>query len=95
MFIVFLKFGPNKANAGTHMDAHKAWIKQGVDDGVFCLVGSLQPNMGGAILAHATSGDALAKRIASDPFVAEGIVVPEIHEVLPHQVDDRLAFLQN
>ncbi len=26
------------------MDEHNAWIKQGFDDGVFLLVGSLQPN---------------------------------------------------
>ena len=37
------------------MDGHKEWIKRGFDDGVFVLVGSLQPSLGGGIVAHNTS----------------------------------------
>ena len=41
MFMVLLKFSENKAQASQFMEAHNAWIKQGFDDGVFLLVGSL------------------------------------------------------
>ena len=52
MFIVLLKFSANKSQAGQYMEGHNTWIKQGFDDGVFLLVGSLQPNAGGGIVAH-------------------------------------------
>ncbi len=63
MFIVLLKVSANKSQAGQFMEGHKAWIKRGFDDGVFVLVGSLQPNQGGAVLAHNTSLSDLQARV--------------------------------
>ena len=55
MFVILLKFAENKAQAAQHMEGHKAWLNEGFKDGVFLLAGSLQPGLGGAILAHNTS----------------------------------------
>ena len=52
MFIVFLRFAAQKARAGEFMEDHKRWIQQGLSDGAFVLVGTLQPQAGGAILAE-------------------------------------------
>ncbi len=93
MFIVLLKFSGNKGQASQFMESHKAWIKRGVDDGVFLLVGSLQPNMGGGIVAHNTSLSALQSRVDDDPFVTENVVRAEILEITPSQADERLKFL--
>jgi uncharacterized protein YciI len=93
MFTVFLRFADGRAKAPQFMDAHKAWIKKGLDDGVFLMVGSLQPNLGGAILAHGVSRDQLETRINEDPFVAKGIVAAEIMEISPARTDPRLEFL--
>lgn len=93
MFAIFLKFAENRAKAPEFMDAHKAWIKQGFDDGVFLMVGSLQPNMGGAVLAHGVSRDEIEVRVNEDPFVAEDIVTAEILEISPARADQRLDFL--
>jgi len=93
MFIVLLKFSDNKAKAGQFMDGHNAWIKRGFEDGVFLLVGSLQPNLGGAIVAHNTSLSDLQDRVNDDPFVAENIVSAEILEITPAKTDERLKFL--
>lgn len=93
MFIVLLKFSDNKAQAGQFMDGHKTWIQRGVDDGVFLLVGSLQPNGGGGILAHGTTLSDLESRVNDDPFVAENVVTAEILEITPAKADERLAFL--
>jgi len=60
---------------------------------VFLLVGSLQPNQGGAIVAHNISLSELQDRVDNDPFVEEGIVNAEILEIDPKKVDDRLGFL--
>ena len=90
---MFLKFSDNKDKAGEFMDAHNAWIKSGFDDGVFLVAGSLQPNAGGAIVAHNTTGSDLQNRVNNDPFVAEEVVSAEILEITPARADDRLQFL--
>ncbi|WDE03220.1 hypothetical protein SG34_017645 [Thalassomonas viridans] len=93
MFVIFLRFSENKSQASQFMQGHKSWIKQGLDDGVFLLVGSLQPNKGGAVLAHNIELADLENRVKNDPFVAENVVTAEIMEISPHQGDERLNFL--
>ncbi len=93
MFVVSLKFSDNKAQAGEFMEGHKAWIQRGFDDGVFLMVGSLQPNLGGGVMAHNTSLEDLQSRVNDDPFVAENVVRAEILEISPSRTDNRLAFL--
>ena len=93
MFVALLRFSDHKAKAGQFMAGHNEWIQRGFDDGVFLMVGSLQPNLGGAILAHNTSLPELEARLAADPFVAEKIVSAEILVVNPSRTDGRLAFL--
>jgi len=93
MFIVQLEFSENRAQAGEFMEGHNAWINRGFDDGVFLLVGGLQPNLGGAIVADNCSLAALQSRVNDDPFVAEGVVSAEIIEITPIRADKRLQFL--
>jgi uncharacterized protein YciI len=93
MFVVFLRFAANRAKAGQFMSGHNEWIRRGFDDGVFLLVGSLQPALGGGILAHNTSLADLQGRVKEDPFVAEQVVSAEIFEIAPSRTDERLGFL--
>lgn len=93
MFIVLLKFSGNKGQASLFMESHKEWIKHGFEDGVFLLAGSLQPNLGGGIVAHNTSLTDLQNRVNDDPFVAENVVSAEIIEIAPAKADERLQFL--
>ena len=93
MFVVLLRFSDNKGKAGQFMDGHMEWLKRGFGDGVFLLAGSLQPKLGGAILAHDTSLTDLKSRVNADPFVAEGVVKAEILEIDPSKADPRLDFL--
>jgi len=93
MFIVLLKFSDNKAKASQFMDGHNEWIKRGFDDGIFLVVGSLQSNLGGGILAHNTTLSDLQSRVNTDPFVAENVVSAEILEITPAKADERLQFL--
>jgi uncharacterized protein YciI len=95
MFVVLLEFAAQRGRASELMDRHKAWIQRGFDDGVFVLAGSLQPQRGGAIVAHNTSLAALQSRVADDPFVAHGVVSAQVLEITPSRTDERLkAFLQ-
>jgi uncharacterized protein YciI len=93
MFIVLLRFSDNKGKAAQFMEGHKEWIKRGFDDGVFLLVGSLQSNLGGGIVAHNTSRSDLQSRVNTDPFVVEKVVNVEILEITPSRADAGLSFL--
>lgn len=93
MFVVLLRFSDHRAKAGELMEGHKEWLKRGFDDGVFLLSGSLQPGLGGGLLAHNTSLAELQRRVNADPFVAERVVAAEILELTPSRTDPRLAFL--
>jgi len=94
VFVVFLRFSGNKDQAGHLMDDHKAWLNRGFDDGVFALVGSLQSNSGGGIIAHNVSLEDLQNRVNDDPLVAENVVCAEIFEISPPMIDERLNFLR-
>ena len=93
MFVVLLRFSDNKSQAGEFMDGHNQWVKQGLDDEVFLMVGSLQPNLGGGILAHNTELADLQSRVDEDPFVEENVVSAEVLEISPARADERLNFL--
>jgi len=93
MFVILLKFAENKSKAAELMDGHNQWIKQGFEDGVFLLVGSLQLNLGGSVIAHNTSLSELEERVNNDPFVSENVVNAEILEIYPKKADERLSFL--
>ncbi|ASY59217.1 hypothetical protein SS05631_b51250 (plasmid) [Sinorhizobium sp. CCBAU 05631] len=57
MFVTFLRFADNRSAAPEFMAVHNDWIARGFTDGVFLCVGSFQPAVGGAIIAHAESRD--------------------------------------
>ena len=93
MFVVFLEFAQRRGQAGALMQAHNDWVRRGLNEGVFLLVGSLSDGTGGAILVHGVDEAALRERVASDPFVAEGVVTARIVAIAPNRADPRLAFL--
>jgi uncharacterized protein YciI len=94
MFITFLKFGENRAAAPEYMSAHNAWIAGGFADGVFLCAGSLLPGAGGAILAQGESRAQHEARIAADPFVVQGIVTAETHEIDAKRTIAALDFIK-
>jgi uncharacterized protein YciI len=93
MFIILLKFSSNKSKAGELMAAHNEWVSQGIAEGVFLLVGSLEPRAGGAVLAHGTTRANLEDRVRKDPFVANDVVSAEVLEVSCSKSEPLLAFL--
>ena len=93
MFVVLLRFSENKHRASEFMEAHNHWIKQGFEQQVFLMVGSLQPTSGGAVLAHNESRELFEARVNQDPFVKEGIVTAEIIEIEPKKANESLSFL--
>lgn len=95
MFIVLLRFSTGRDQAGRLMQAHKAWLQQGFDEGVFLLAGSIRPQAGGMILARGLPLPELRARVDADPFVAEDVVSAEVIEIAPNKAQQALAFLLN
>lgn len=93
MFVITLRFA-DKTKAPQLMEDHNAWIQRGIAEGIFLLVGSLQPNAGGAIIAHNVAREDIEVRVKGDPFVSEGVVTAEILEITPGYTEERLAFLK-
>lgn len=93
MYIIFLKFGPNRAQAGRWMAEHVQWIQQGIDDGVFLMAGSLDNAQGGAVLAMNLARAEVQHRVALDPFVVHGVVTAEVIAVAPSRVALGMAAL--
>lgn len=93
MFVVLLKFSTNKANASQFMDGHNAWLKDGFAKGTFLLAGTIQPKLGGAILAHNATPDQIQALVREDPFVVEGVVTAEIIEITPSKAAPQFEFL--
>lgn len=93
VFIVFLRFGSNRAQAGQWMAGHKQWIQDGIADGSFLLAGSLDQAQGGLVIAAGTDAAALHARVAQDPFVVHGVVTVDIHAVAPSLMAQGLSAL--
>lgn len=93
VFIVFLRFGPNRAQAGQWMAGHKQWIQDGIADGSFLLAGSLDQAQGGLVIAVGTDAAAIDARVAQDPFVLHGVVTADIHAVAPSLMAQGLSAL--
>lgn len=93
MFVVLLRFSDNKSAAADHLAAHQDWVRRGATDGVFVLVGSIRPGLGGALIASGISREEIAQRVAEDPFVVHGVVAADIVEIEPNITDPRLSFL--
>lgn len=85
MFVITLKFA-DKSKAPEHMAGHKAWIEQHFTAGRFQLVGSLEPNAGGAILATGSDREEIEAIVQQDPFVAHGVVSAEILHISPNKI---------
>lgn len=93
LFIIFLRFGPRRAQAGQWMAAHKQWIQDGLADGSFLMAGSLDKAQGGVVIATGQDAGAIHARVAQDPFVVHDVVSAEVHAVAPSLMVEGLAAL--
>lgn len=91
MFIIFLKFGENRAQAGQWMAEHNKWLGEGFAAGDFVLAGSLENSQGGVLIARDVGKDALLQRLGQDPFVLQGIVAAEVHAFKPSRLAEGLS----
>lgn len=93
MYIIYLKFGPNRGQAGQWMAGHMQWIQQGIEDGIFLLTGSLDAGLGGVVLAANVDRCEIDRRVDQDPFVTHEVVTVEVHPVAPSRMSQGMAVL--
>ena len=67
MYIVFLKFGPNRSQAATWMSGHNQWLQREIEAGKILLAGSLE---GGLVATLIDTAGATAAARALDGMVA-------------------------
>ncbi|MDZ7937821.1 MAG: hypothetical protein U5M53_05890 [Rhodoferax sp.] len=86
MYIIFLKFGPNRAQAGQWMAEHVQWIQRGIDSGNFLMAGSLDNAQGGVVMAANMDRAEIEHQIGLDPFVIHNVVTADIQAVAPSRL---------
>jgi uncharacterized protein YciI len=94
MFIILLTYTKPLDEVDRHLAAHKAWVRQGFEEGVFILSGGQRPRTGGALLALGDNRSAIQSRVDHDPFVQAGVATAVVIEVVPSTLDDRLDWLK-
>jgi uncharacterized protein YciI len=95
MFVIKLTYTKPVDEVDRYLSAHKAWVKQGFDEGVFLLSGGLRPRTGGLLLASGDDRRAIEARVGQDPFVLNSVASACVMEVAPSSLDERLGFLRS
>lgn len=93
MFIVSLHYIVDLPTVDSHMDAHVAWLKAGLADGWLLVAGRKVQSDGGILIAQGEKADIEAK-VATDPFVLNGVADITLTQFNPSFVADGLEFLK-
>lgn len=93
MFIVSLRYIVDLPTVDAHMEAHVAWLKDALADGWMLVAGRKVPREGGILIVRGEKADIEAK-VASDPFVTNGVAEVTITEFNPSFVAPGLEFLK-
>jgi uncharacterized protein YciI len=80
MFVVTLTYTAPIDAVDALVDAHRAWLRKGIADGVLLAAGRQVPRTGGVLLAVGTR-DAVEAFAAADPFVTGGVATFALTEV--------------
>lgn len=93
MYIVFLRFSHNRAQAGQWMAEHNKWLAEGFESGGFIIAGSLENSQGGVLITRDMDQSALLEKVRQDPFVVHAVVAAEIHGFKPSRLAEGLGSL--
>ena len=93
MFIVSLHYIVDLAVVDAHMDAHVAWLKEALADGWLLIAGRKVPRDGGILIAQGEKAD-IAAKVATDPFVLNGVAEITLTQFNPSFVAPRLEHMK-
>jgi uncharacterized protein YciI len=90
MFIVTLTYTRPEEEIDQLLAAHRAFLREQYDNGLFVLSGRMVPRTGGVILVHADSRADVEAVIELDPFNQAGAATYAITEFVPTMAADGL-----
>ena len=94
LFLITLRYLQPLEEVERHLEAHRAYLRQGYAQGVFLASGRLEPRTGGVILARAADRAAVDTLVAQDPFHRERIAAYTIQEWWPSMTAEGLEPLR-
>jgi len=93
MFVVHLTYVKPLDVVDAYLAAHREFLAQHTEAGVFILAGRRVPRTGGVILAQGVSRESLMEILHQDPFHLQGIVRHEVVEFQANIAIPPLSFL--
>ena len=90
MVIIELTYLKSLDEVNEHLEAHRAFLQQYYDAGVFLASGPKEPRDGGVILAL-TDIESAKEITQEDPFYQQGIANYGFIQFNPNKFDDKLA----
>jgi uncharacterized protein YciI len=93
MYLVLMNYVKPLEVVDEYLPAHRKFLEDGYQKGVFLLSGPREPRSGGVILAQAGSRWELAAVLEQDPYVTEGVATYEIIEFKATRTGKALRFL--
>ncbi|MFC5212834.1 YciI family protein [Streptomyces coerulescens] len=80
MFVMELEYTAPIEAVDAVLEAHRAWLDEHYEKGIFLASGRKNPRDGGVILAVAPDRARIEELAATDPFVGAGVCVYRITE---------------
>ncbi|WEF35482.1 YciI family protein [Pseudoduganella chitinolytica] len=91
MFVITLTYEKPTEEIDALLAAHRAFLREQYDNGVFLMSGRMVPRTGGIIIASADSRADIEAIVELDPFKQAGAASYQITEFVPTMTADILA----
>ncbi len=80
MFLLIGRYLKPVDEVEVHLDAHRAWVRAGVEAGAFIAAGREVPLIGGLIVATGVDRAEVDALIATDPYFVEGVAEYDVRQ---------------
>ncbi len=80
MFLLLGRYLKPVDEVGVYLDAHRAWVREDAELGVFIAAGREVPLQGGLLVAVGVTREAVNAIIAKDPFIMGGAAEYDVRE---------------
>ncbi|HEX2605577.1 MAG TPA: YciI family protein [Oxalicibacterium sp.] len=95
MFIISITYTKPMAEIDGLLSAHRKFLNEQYDNGMFLISGRKVPRSGGIIIADAQNRADVEAVIQLDPFYAAGVAEYEIIEFVPSMAAEAFAIYQD
>ncbi|MCX6410324.1 MAG: YciI family protein [Actinobacteria bacterium] len=80
MFLLLGRYLKPADEVEAHLDAHRTWVRDHVEAGVFIAAGREIPLQGGLIVATGVTRDEVDAIIAKDPYLIQKVAEYDVRE---------------